>query len=642
MTIARDLSKILDANGDLTIDTSTLFVDSSTNRVGIGTTSPDELLDLGTSLPQNLRAGLRTYLGVGRSDGGSILGHSVKADTDAVSGSSPMIVTETNSGGGAPSAIRMQSGNIQFHTAGSGTLGATFDSERMRIDSSGNVGIGTSSPSGKLHISSLDIDLYLTGTRGTGNTFSILSSGTNADLVRITDVDRNQSLYLFGHDRHVWDTSGSERMRIDSSGNVGIGTSSPSYKVHVAGTGSQSVYLNRTDASTSGSLRLTDGNSSIDVIGTGSKPMYLGTNGNINLTIDSSGNVGIGTSSPTGSGQVLHLNSSSTVTDFHMTNSTTGSASTDGLVIRQSGLNSEILNREAGNTIFYNNGAESMRIDSSGVVNIGTTTPVAGATALSADGISGFQNQGNYAININRQTNDGDLINFQRGGSTVGSIASAGGNDLEVIASNGIWLKNGNGAYAVWDGTNAFRPSSDNVYDIGRVTLRWDDIYATNGTIQTSDQNEKQSIQSLTSSEIAVAKRISKLFKTFKWNSAVEEKGDSARTHTGVIAQDVQQAFADEGLDAGNYGMFMSNTWWEKERVIPAVEEITDEEGNITQEAQPERTVIDKWEVESEAPEGAVQKTRLGIRYPELLSFVSSAFEQRLTDIETRLTALET
>jgi hypothetical protein len=283
-----------------------------------------------------------------------------------------------------------------------------------------------------------------------------------------------------------------------------------------------------------------------------------------------------------------------------------------------------------------------MRIDSSGVVNIGTTTPVAGATALSADGISGFQNQGNYAININRQTNDGDLINFQRGGSTVGSIASAGGNDLEVIASNGIWLKNGNGAYAVWDGTNAFRPSSDNVYDIGRVTLRWDDIYATNGTIQTSDQNEKQSIQSLTSSEIAVAKRISKLFKTFKWNSAVEEKGDSARTHTGVIAQDVQQAFADEGLDAGNYGMFMSNTWWEKERVIPAVEEITDEEGNITQEAQPERTVIDKWEVESEAPEGAVQKTRLGIRYPELLSFVSSAFEQRLTDIETRLTALET
>jgi hypothetical protein len=571
MTIARDLSKILDANGDLTIDTSTLFVDSSTNRVGIGTTSPEELLDLGTSLPQNLRAGLRTYLGVGRSDGGSILGHSVKADTDAVSGSSPMIVTETNSGGGAPSAIRMQSGNIQFHTAGSGTLGATFDSERMRIDSSGNVGIGTSSPSGKLHISSLDIDLYLTGTRGTGNTFSILSSGTNADLVRITDVDRNQSLYLFGHDRHVWDTSGSERMRIDSSGNVGIGTSSP-----------------------------------------------------------------------TGSGQVLHLNSSSTVTDFHMTNSTTGSASTDGLVIRQSGLNSEILNREAGNTIFYNNGAESMRIDSSGVVNIGTTTPVAGATALSADGISGFQNQGNYAININRQTNDGDLINFQRGGSTVGSIASAGGNDLEVIASNGIWLKNGNGAYAVWDGTNAFRPSSDNVYDIGRVTLRWDDIYATNGTIQTSDQNEKQSIQSLTSSEIAVAKRISKLFKTFKWNSAVEEKGDSARTHTGVIAQDVQQAFADEGLDAGNYGMFMSNTWWEKERVIPAVEEITDEEGNITQEAQPERTVIDKWEVESEAPEGAVQKTRLGIRYPELLSFVSSAFEQRLTDIETRLTALET
>jgi hypothetical protein len=104
----------------------------------------------------------------------------------------------------------------------------------------------------------------------------------------------------------------------------------------------------------------------------------------------------------------------------------------------------------------------------------------------------------------------------------------------------------------------------------------------------------------------------------------------------------IQQAFTDEGLDVTKYAFFMSNTYWEKERVIPAVEEITDEEGNITQEAQPEHTAIDKWEVESEAPEGAVQKIRLGIRYPELLSFVSSAFEQRLTDIETRLTALET
>ena len=47
-------------------------------------------------------------------------------------------------------------------------------------------------------------------------------------------------------------------------------------------------------------------------------------------------------------------------------------------------------------------------------------------------------------------------------------------------------------------------------------------------------------------------------------------------------------------------------------------------------------------DMKEEATEGYTERTRLGIRYPELLSFVSSAFEQRLTNIETRLTALET
>ena len=69
----------------------------------------------------------------------------------------------------------------------------------------------------------------------------------------------------------------------------------------------------------------------------------------------------------------------------------------------------------------------------------------------------------------------------------------------------------------------------------------------------------------------------------------------------------------DEGLDASNYALFILSTWWENE------------EGDIKEEAT----------------EGYTERTRLGIRYPELLSFISSAFEQRLTDIETRVTALE-
>jgi hypothetical protein len=192
--------------------------------------------------------------------------------------------------------------------------------------------------------------------------------------------------------------------------------------------------------------------------------------------------------------------------------------------------------------------------------------------------------------------------------------------------------------------TNDIRPRSvtgasnnDNYVDIGTSSARFDDIYATNGTIQTSDQNEKQQIASLTDAEITAAKAISTLFKTFKWNDKVEAKGDAARTHTGVIAQDVQQAMTDAGLDAGDYAFFISTTWWETQTEVPAVE--ADEENGI--EAVDAYTRTDTYETAEEAPEGATERTRLGVRYAELLAFIGAATEQRLTNIETRLTALE-
>jgi len=155
----------------------------------------------------------------------------------------------------------------------------------------------------------------------------------------------------------------------------------------------------------------------------------------------------------------------------------------------------------------------------------------------------------------------------------------------------------------------------DNAIDLGGSSSRFDDVYATNGTIQTSDANEKQQIALLTTAEMDAAKAISQLFKTFKWNSAVIEKGDAARTHTGVIAQEVEQAMTDAGLDAGDYAFFISTTWWEHSGV--------------------------NYPTLADAPAGSTESNRKGIRYPQLLSFVSAATEQRLASIETRLDALE-
>jgi hypothetical protein len=266
---------------------------------------------------------------------------------------------------------------------------------------------------------------------------------------------------------------------------------------------------------------------------------------------------------------------------------------------------------------------------------IGTFTNAGVGISSSSNYIHAIRD-GNPSIFAGRESDDGEIIRIYRSGTFIGKIGTFNGYPFYGHATQ-------SGAGLLYVSTT-IRPfdcntesQSDNEFDLGTGSTRFDDIYATNGTIQTSDQNEKQQIASLTDAEITAAKAISKLFKTFKWNDKVEAKGDAARTHTGVIAQDVQQAMTDAGLDAGDYAFFISTTWWETQTEVPAVE--ADEENGI--EAADAYTRTDTYETAEEAPEGATERTRLGIRYPELLAFIGAATEQRLANIETRLTALE-
>ena len=114
------------------------------------------------------------------------------------------------------------------------------------------------------------------------------------------------------------------------------------------------------------------------------------------------------------------------------------------------------------------------------------------------------------------------------------------------------------------------------------------------------------------------AQKLIKNRRKFRWKSRVAEKGDSARTHFGIIAQDLQDAFTAEGLDASDYAMFISNTWWEKEITVDAVEEDI-EKGLVAKDAF---TYMDS---KTGATEGYTEKTRLGVRYTELLAFIISA-----------------
>lgn len=138
--------------------------------------------------------------------------------------------------------------------------------------------------------------------------------------------------------------------------------------------------------------------------------------------------------------------------------------------------------------------------------------------------------------------------------------------------------------------SSSVRPFADNLISNGTATNRWTSIYATNGTIQTSDAREKQDIAELDSAEKRVAVKLKALIRKFRFKDAVRLKGDSARIHIGVIAQDVVEAFNSEGLDAMKYGIICYDEWNEE----------LDEAGEIIQN----------------------KGDRFGVRYDELLAFI--------------------
>ncbi|MDB4278364.1 tail fiber domain-containing protein [Deltaproteobacteria bacterium] len=197
-------------------------------------------------------------------------------------------------------------------------------------------------------------------------------------------------------------------------------------------------------------------------------------------------------------------------------------------------------------------------------------------------------------------TQDGRIIEFITGSNFRGSVGVT-----EVAYGSGSFFAGpGCGLLATTQfSSHIVQPCDsigdykDNSVDLGSTSVRFDDVYATNGTIQTSDRNEKQDIAELSDAERRVAVAAKGLLRKFRWIDAVTEKGDNARTHFGIIAQDLQAAFTAEGLDAGDYAMFISTTWWEHEGEVYT----------------------------KDAPEGATAKTRLGVRYPELLAFIIAA-----------------
>ena len=204
-----------------------LFWDSVGNRLGIGTATPATTLDVNgaayfgntittgngvsTSGASIELGGLRTGDGNSFIDFHSTSGTDNEARIIRGSGVNGNFVL-SNTGTGAFNITNASTGAITLNSIGAGNIIlSTTNTERMRIDSSGNVGIGTASPSGKFHVSggrayfTANAEQYVIAVKYNAATTGMWLGSSGTDTLNISTE------------------SGTERMRIDSNGNVGIG-----------------------------------------------------------------------------------------------------------------------------------------------------------------------------------------------------------------------------------------------------------------------------------------------------------------------------------------------------------------------------------------------------------------------------------
>ena len=103
--------------------------------------------------------------------------------------------------------------------------------------------------------------------------------------------------------------------------------------------------------------------------------------------------------------------------------------------------------------------------------------------------------------------------------------------------------------------------STDNTVDLGAAGARFAVVRAGTGTINTSDIRDKEQQRDISEVERGVAVTLKGMLRAYKWVDSVAAKGESARWHFGIMAQDLGDVFREAGLDPEHYGMFCYDAW---------------------------------------------------------------------------------
>ena len=108
-------------------------------------------------------------------------------------------------------------------------------------------------------------------------------------------------------------------------------------------------------------------------------------------------------------------------------------------------------------------------------------------------------------------------------------------------------------------GLRDIHPNISNYTSLGLAEYKFTQLYASNGTINTSDERVKQQIQLIPDEVLDAWGEVN--FYEFKFNDAVEKKEENARTHTGLIAQRIKEIFEKHNLDPFKYGLLCYDKW---------------------------------------------------------------------------------
>ncbi len=539
---------------------------TASGNVGIGTTSPSFALDVSQSAPRIRQT--------------------------ATTGTNSSLIQLVNSGGTAYVGLDSSVGGLtsayslnMYHSGAYPITFSTSGTERMRIDSAGNVGIGTTSPSSKLEASGADCVVKSSATSGyagfyaigsgTNNSYLFLGNTTSGEQGRITS--ENGGVLVFSNG-----SGATERMRITSAGNVGIGTSTPSARVDARvaniadGTdgGIVNIYSTTAQAADVGgklalgglydgsnylSFAAVSGRKENSTSGDWSGYMQFSTRrfgGGFaeRMRIDSTGNVGIGTTSPTTKLQIGDLSvadatyqgrikledaSSSLQTVGGLEYATSSFGAGYGWKINS--IDSSGVHLAFGTRQNSADWTETMRITSAGNVGIGATSPDGKLMVVTTGAYNGSV-ASRTAIQLDNTNTTGGFTN-SRIQWTWGGVGVGVKGYIEGGTYGADYLGFG------FNTTERMRITSAGDVGIGVAspTVKLDvagSILASGNVTAYSDIRVKDNVESI---EGAIEK-LSQIRGVTYTRTDLEDK---ERKYAGVIAQEIEQVLPEAVFDNG-------------------------------------------------------------------------------------------